>query len=432
MIKIERFINEKLLQDGLAKSFFNFMFIFLAANSIYNSLLAAFGAQYPLSTFLFNPLDRFADFFNVVFSYPITISRPINNSFLSDIFIDFSGSRAYGGINELLVGKNTHFHLPPLTTLFNLVSIFIAEYINIYSLFIFYFSLLTLFLFLLINEIIDKKEDKKYIFIGLFLSYPFLFLLSRGNLYSYITFICLIYYIFLVSKNKYYLALTALSIAVNIRPNTVIFLLFLLCSVKSNFLKFFIYFAILSIGVFFGSLEISNYFYQDYTIKNFLVGLENYYKIYVDNFIGMPYGSSLQSVSTIIFRDNFFAKTIPIVMSSIILIIGIYAYLKDLISKSTYLYILCCICMLTTSVFGDYHLLIFIAPVLVLYQELKSSQIKEKYTFENIVVFLGCIICLVPKNYIFSRGISAQVIINPLLTCVMLASLYWNIFRRKI
>jgi hypothetical protein len=49
---------------------FAIIFFFTALNSIFNSLLFSLGYGFPYTTFLFNPADRFADYFKGIFSYP--------------------------------------------------------------------------------------------------------------------------------------------------------------------------------------------------------------------------------------------------------------------------------------------------------------------------------------------------------------------------
>src|SRR5690349_20149014 len=86
------------------------------ANLLFNAFANAAGWCYPYTSFLFRPLDRFADFFKLAFSYPgAQVHSAARYWGLSDLLEHhMSDVRRFEGTDV------NHFHVPPVPTLLGL------------------------------------------------------------------------------------------------------------------------------------------------------------------------------------------------------------------------------------------------------------------------------------------------------------------------
>jgi phosphoglycerol transferase MdoB-like AlkP superfamily enzyme len=71
---------------------------------------------------------------------------------------------------------------------------------------------------------------------------------------------------------------------------------------------------------------------------------------------------------------------------------------------------------LITPIFADYHLLVFIAPILLVL--LNFQKWAGNYHLISAIV-LGSILMLSPKNYYFVSGTSIQLLLNPLILFIL-------------
>src|ERR1700691_1919935 len=203
------------------------------ANLLFSATMFEIGYNY--TSILAGPSDRFADLVKISLSYKEFIPHiQDSKGFQSwpDIFKGYYLSNPYGEKDALARGGLTHFDGPPFSVLIN-----IACAISIARTQSAWFPLLVLFLLYLgtvkwtIYVGIPKKLRTRTVqlaawFICL-LSYPALFVFSREHYVDGITSLLIV--VFLLSLfgqvRANALALTSLAVAVNVRPDAIIFIL---------------------------------------------------------------------------------------------------------------------------------------------------------------------------------------------------------------
>ena len=168
--------------------------------------------------------------------------------------------------------------LPPITIVFVKISALFAKFIgiNYLSILILYISVFSSFIiYIFFNQL---KIDKKLIFI--LFSFPFLFLIDRGNIMSGISALCLyvVFKKFYLNKEFNNFDLVFFLVACSMRPNYLVFgLLFLF---KKDFLSNFI--EILKVSISYIVLNgfcfvVANVYLNNYTIKNIIIANDYYF-----------------------------------------------------------------------------------------------------------------------------------------------------------
>ena len=429
---------------GIALFALKFVFCLTAANALFNSIASALGAEFPYNTFLFDPTDLFADFFSVIFSYPGGEEYASQLTQLKDQ-VKYTTLNPYGGAELLASGATpqiTHFHLTPLSTLLSVGALAIADVVPPFTLFI-----LLNVLFLVYAAVIwskfgrNKGEALTWIALGM-LSYPTLLALTRGNLFAALTGTLLIHAILHSLRGKHVIfGAVLLAVAVNVRPNSIIFLLFLLSVAWPSKWKILCVFAIASLMIFLSSLVAANALYPSYNIRNFVAGLEVYYNLYVLQDKGVAMGSSLSGALKAFATYGGVRDWIPtlnllsLIASTITACAALVLYYFKLLSRPTLLFMLCAVYALGSTVFGDYHLLVFLAVPMSQALELrrgKEAFEREPQLFSWCALITSCLL-LSPKNYVYSGESSFQVIINPmLLSAGAAAILIWAGWRLRL
>lgn len=398
-------------------------------NSTFNVISASFGAAWPKTYFLFDANDAFADFFKVVLSFPGegVCCTGLNTSRLAGYMVN----NPYGSTEALQSGALTHFHHPPLYELIFVLCRKLFEYINPW---IVYFGLIiTLvgaFSVILNKYCADRKIFITYLW-ALFLSYPFLMAVSRGNIGSLIVAFSLIVSLMLTQRRIYpLLACSLIAVAANFKPNAIVFgfLLVLIYPPRTAF-KFILVLALETLTIAWVSFFIVNNIYSDYTIESFLSGLRVYHNLYVIGNAGVDYGSSLFGAMVLIssFFDfaNFFPSNyleyVAILLSLASLLYLFYLKRRVEINHDVLSFSIFCVYVIGTPVFADYHLLVVLYFVLVVAEKLKESLSLDSRML--IILFTSFFLCI-PKNYLFIHGHSFQQLLNPLSIVISLCLIY--------
>lgn len=419
------------MKDFQPKSIFFYIFIGLSINSIFNSLAFALGLQYPVTTFLFHPGDLFADFFKVIFSFPHESPPPTNQGKFNDLLQQYlSANNPYGGVHALKSGNLTNFHLTPLSALFSIISAKLMAFISPLN----YYALILL---LILAAIFYTFKSLKYSCFNLFiiisaflLSYPFLFAVTRGNVYSIIAGIAVINFLILSYKydsEKSILKLFLLALAINIRPNLIIFIFALLINDGKKIInKSLIFdtgiFLLFSAVIFAISLFLANILYTDYSLSNFLAGLKIYHSIYVVGDGGLAFGSSLFGALKAAFNFNPYLEVASALFCLALFLSFTFLYLKRRLDKILYVFTLCGVYILGSPVVADYHLLVFFAPLVLIHLE---NKLNNDLSTKRKIIFFTSILMLIPKNIFFIDGMSLQVIFNPLILLISLFAIYF-------
>ena len=412
-----------ILNDKPALLIFAFIFSVTGLNAIFNSLSFSLGLGFPYATFLFDPGDLFADYFKVIFSYPGYYDLNIGGAGkFSELLRSYMDSNPYKGLSGLSYGELTHFHLTPLSTMLSLLILkamhLMAPVITFVTILFFGFVAAHKFF----KSISRTQLDAWLLFLSIIISYPTLIMVTRGNIFAGITFMMLIpFLVFMYQNRNKYLAFFLLAIAVNIRPNAIVFLFALgLCDSK-NLQKDIPIFIGMSLIIFLASLFLANAMYPDYSVTNMLLGITIYHDKYVIGNDGLAFGSSLFGPLKVIFGYSKVLEALPIIITIIMVAISAWQLHNKRISKIAFLFILCASYVLGSAVIGDYHLTVFFAPLLCIYLEQKKGHTNSSsslLTKELLIVFFASLFVLCPKNYIYIKHTSIQIALNPLLLLI--------------
>lgn len=442
---------------------------------------AIFGPSY--AAFLTGPggsKDNFADLIKMSFSYRPFLSGITTSTFLSwpAAFQTFYLCPVYGGREALASGAYiTHFHVPPLQTLLFLANarlIASLQSITLDLAVFFGLYLATVQCALVIGIPRERRTIKLSLaawFLAL-LSYPALMVFCRGNFQSGIASLLIVAFVLsLFVRNAVGpAALAALAVAVNFRPNAIIFVLALpfVLGLKQS-LRALLFFGVLASGIFTAAYLEVNSLYSDYTLSTFLRGLEIYKKLHVVGSGGDADNSSLwgllKNYGTITAKLNFhsllmmalFAVLLAALywivrrpsrwqVGATIALIALYAEFVTITGNRQYVsqafsglaiflaasagwalwrcanrrlvvpFLLTAFYCLFCPVFADYHLLVFLGPVLMVYFDFHEWA--QNYRIMSAIA-IGSVLMLAPKNYIFVRDLSLQTIFNPLILCVI-------------
>ncbi len=391
-----------------------------ALNAIFTVFLQWCGISHP---WCFFPGDLFADYFKTIFSYPGGSDVSIwKYSWISSYLEDYRANNPYNGVGGLASGHLTHFHLPPLTTLFCLLSLKTFQYVPCELLYLMTIALCIALYVVILRFLFWEKPFVAVLFAcAMLMAYPYMFAIQRGNLISLLSSLGVMWFLATISMNRLTISgIVSLAAVSNFRPNLALFILavFVLRD-GSNRQRMMIFFAATSL-FFLGSLAMVKGIYSDYSLENFILGLRIYRGLYVMGDSVLYYNSSLSMLMAFFFGVHPGLQSLVSVMSIFIGTAAVLWIMKNKGKLSTVTMVLCVITMVSTDVFADYHLLIFFAPMLVAVREfdsLKLSDIQNRFLpirDDLAVLLVSCVIIMAPKNYLYlESGFSLFQIINP-------------------
>jgi len=144
-------------------------------------------------------------------------------------------------------------------------------------------------------------------------------------------------------------------------------------------------------------------------------------------------GSSFFGGLKSLFGYSKYFELIALVIGAFLLFCSTFFMFNRKLSKPIYLFILCALYTLCSSVFGNYHLMVFLGPILILYI-LSNKTLYDSPTLVSerdfLIIFFSCIFVLIPKNYLMFGDVSFQVILNPLflfaVTVLLLSNLAYS------
>lgn len=386
--------------------FLKTIFYFVLIASFFNTIATSVGFTYPYNTFLFTAEDIFADFFKVIDALKITDTWSGEN-FYDQIGINF---------------------LPPFAmSIYTIVALMIKHlYLNKITVYLLVF-IVPLILLLKSSALFINKS--KYWFLILF-SYPVLQILTRGNLAG-LVFVFLAFYI--LNIKNIYVSMFFLALAVSIKITPVIFIAYFFVShitdvkkiIKGALFFLIFLFVINLLSIMLLNNTVSKAIYDP---SAFFSSLRVYEKIMVYGLGGLIFGSSfymafrlfIDIIARITHFDFFYIiLAVPaLIINSLVFLSLIIIYLKKfswdsfknmLMDDYTILKLICIVYVLFTPVTADYYLAVLFLPLFFIpFQYFKPA---EKLLY---------LLVLSPKNYFFVRGISLQVLINPLLLIALL------------
>lgn len=410
MFKIS--ISPKSSNTDLIITGIGIILILTAINAIFYSIGFAF--SFKTGTYIIRG-DYLADLYKIALSYPKAreLMEAGNLSFPSILapLLNSYYKYTYQGIEGLSFDQLTHFHLPPLTTAFTFLFLTAFSKLGFISttliLLAFTFGLTIFSAKLAVNNKIDA-----YLFsLLIFISYPFIFFLQRGNFIAYFSFIFVLLAVIGLKRGKIFLPILLMAIAINFRPNLIVYAPLLFFWPNRSFARPLITFSV-SFVIFLIALLFDSYIYPHYNLDNFLKGLKIYNSLFVIGDYGFGYSSSLFTLFKFIYKvfglnfdAAYFIKVqVAFTISGLLYVCWLYA--KKRIKEVDFLFVLTVISMLGTPIFADYHLLLYAIPAIIVILNRNAragwSEHQEKI---NSIIFLTCCLMLSPLNYINYEGL---------------------------
>ena len=388
------------------KLFFVIMFVGFSFACCYHSILDLFGMPWPWNTFLFNPEDRFNDWYNSVAQ-----AASINPYYSSNHAL-----AAYFPVTYILLKVAVGYS--------SVTSISIYFAISIGLLVLSALLLRTQFLLNSFDYSVQSIKDSVLLVFSCLISYPVLFALDRGNIDIWIALLCVLF-IVTQSTRLEVVGLICLSLAISMKGYPASFLLLLVLDRKYRSLIFCIFSVIMMTGL---TLYFMWYGF-DQNLNGFINNLNSYYRDYVVGGASLfassdPYNAVRLIIIGIIkiWRKLILPNNVPLSLEAVSeSILKIYSLLSLSFAAIATFFVLaihakrwkkvtviCLIALIFPNVANDYKLCFLFPGLYLLLTENKFSR-SEKNSFA-----LLCIL-MIPKSYIFIQGKPISMLINPML-----------------
>ena len=388
-----------------------FVLVLTLANALFNVVAFQLGWPQPYTIFLARPDDNFADFFELLASYPGGAAAHVRHGpglhlILPLDPLDHSKLDA-GGLTPL-----TNLHMPPLSTVIALLTVQALRFVDAVTLFLLLCAGLLAYWIQIVRRFARTRGERlAWIALGA-IAYPTLMTLSRGNLFAGLTGLLLIHALLLgLRRQSPIFVAILLALAVNIRPNAILFGGPLLLFYWQTRWRFGIALTIAGFAIAGLTLLAAIHFYPGYSLASFRSALAAYYRLYVIGFWGLAYGSSLFGALKILigYRPGLDGATMLVAL--VIALWGLLARALGRLGDAAILFITAAAYVLGSNVIGDYHLGVFlIVPIAIALQPKAGPQ-------DRVLILVSCLM-LAPKNYGFIQPIwlsaSLQIMLNPL------------------
>ncbi len=318
-----------------------------------------------------------------------------------------------------------------------------AHISNIFLSFLIYISGFVIYFFYMNFKIfycknLSKIQNLQNIFILTILSYPFLYIIDKGNT-DMILFVLLGLFVFAFKAERYFLAAVLLAVENAFKPFPFLFLIFFL--LKKKYKEFFLSIILTIILVIGGFMLLKgDFFNQIIALLRNLTLFKIAYALSEVRDFGMSYASSLFMLLKLILCR---ITTVPII--STVLLTKIYGYLSLFITALTIFFVckekvfwkqltlLICNFLLLPYVTYDYKLLFLYLPLWLFIEE------KNKSKFDLVYIILFGLL-LIPKYIVIdypnlspttTTWFSLSIIINPILMIILSSFIVYEQFCLK-
>jgi hypothetical protein len=217
------------------------------------------------------------------------------------------------------------------------------------------------------------------------------------------------------------------AIAVNLRPNAGIIPLALLLGRQGLSFRNAVILGITSVAMFVVTLAAVHLAYPAYTFERFVTGLREYAMAYGGE-LGFENGSSLYGMMRVSFGRAGWMTIPPFCVAASLLAPAILESRGRQLRQSEFVFLVLCAYVLGSPVFADYHLLVFVIPLILVAREHGPVDVN------GWTIILASSLMLAPKNFVFEfyKTIpwSWQVIANPLILLAAAGIVLWTAWRR--
>lgn len=385
-----------------------------ATNTLFNLVARAFGLHWPYSTFLFAPTDLFGDFFKAALGFPGgDMVRPSHFLGLHDRIARAAAFRPYPGIAALAAEPLNPLQMMPLTMTYYLLEVRAMRLLDPAAVFLgSALAVIAGYVCVVLRGARSRHLAERWLRLGL-LSYPMLMVLTRGNLQAGVTALLIVQAMLCAAERKRPVTTAVLlAIAVNIRPNAILFGLPMLLLFADARWRVFAATGVAGVLTLAASAAAAHALFPDYTISSFGSGLRVYYQVYVIDDLGLWYGSSLFGGLKLMFGYHAGMDTGATVAALALLVAGLATFWRGRLTITAMVFVTACAYCLATPVIADYHLLCFVAVPMLAAREPRIGRIEW-------IAVIAASLLLSPKNYIFFGEYSLQIVLNP---AIMLAA----------
>jgi hypothetical protein len=406
------------------------------ANGFFNSIASAFGAAFPYDTFCFSAGDLLADFIKSAVSFPGPAIRSLDH--WPPLYRDYVANNPYGGAAALAEGKLSNLHGMPLPTFILLEARRALAFGGIYAVTAGFFAgAIAPFAALIWFYCRRQGGAAALCALAFLLSYPLIFAVTRGNITALLLGLSLVGAVLLIHEGRSpWLVALLLAVAINLRPNAMIFLALPLLhgSFRQTVAWGFASLA-MAAAIFAGALALAHQLYPDYTFAHFTQAVLVYRQTYALGDAGLAYGSSLLGGLKFvnILLGSFVATPRLELASSLLGVVALGIWLSLVLSgrlgKRAGLFCFLALYALFSGVFGDYHLIVFIALVAIFVRDGRNPL--ANWRNDDFVIAAAALLVLAPKNYLFFGGLSAQILVNPLILTAALLVVAFRNLRQK-
>lgn len=206
-------------------------------------------------------------------------------------------------------------------------------------------------------------------------------------------------------------AYVLLALACCIRPNAVVFVLPLLALSRSDRLRALVCFGATGAGISIVALWAAHALYPDYTWRSFHAALSVYYDVYVTRGAGVAYGSSAYGLFRQLAGYRPGLDKLALLPAALIVLVTIMLARHRPLRASSLLFLTGAAYTLGSTIFGDYHLLPFLLPLMMLAREDEGGGLDER---ARAIMICSCLM-LAPKNLAFPDEAPWQIVANPLI-----------------
>jgi hypothetical protein len=381
------------------------------ANAGFNLVMCMLGFGYPHNSFLFRPDDRWADFFKLAFSYPGDAIQSAVTPWPKQPLIDSHHEMA-----DLYRGTQINpDHLPPLPTLLAVLARRAMSVVDPMLLFLGCLAAGAVALVSTLSSLTRGMAAPWRWLIAAGCSYPLWFMVDRGHFFSFICALTLMSacWRMIESGGMDWRTILLLAIACNLRPNVVVLPAMLVLSGRVGRFADLIKLGFAGATLLLVAMGAAHLLHPHYGLQTWLTGMADYKALYVDRPLNLGYVTSFPSLLQLLFGR---APAIPLACLAFGAMIGLATLVMARTGRLTtpQIMFLCVALMpIMMPAFGDYHLLPFLLPLILLAREGIESR-------SDWAVFVTCVALLVPKNYLYSTADnlselwSYQVVLNPI------------------
>lgn len=352
--------------------------------------------------------DSFSDYFRFVTSYPGGESVSSHFGALTAKLQSYQRMNPPAGVAALRSGMLTHFHAPPLVALFGLLNVRAMQWVEPALVLAAIYAALLAYWYAIFATIAHSRAERwAWLLLGI-ISYPMLMVVVRGNVYAGLTALLIIHAVVLAMQGRSpRLAAILLAVAIGMRPNAIIFALPLIMLHPQRW-RALLTLMIAGPAISGGAMLAAHLLYPDYTITTFLAGLRVYYVNHVVHHYGIAFGSSLFGALTVVGAPRAGLTTLAMIPAAAIGLAALALWVRGRVNVAAFLFLICAAYCLGSTVFADYHLFVFVLPIMAMAKDADRKP-------NDSIVLVASSLMLAPKNYLFNHDISVSTVLNPLI-----------------